>query len=90
MLPMTRICSECTHAFCFTCSPNEYCSQAGCQRVLCSDCSQGTMYWCSDCERTFCNEHHGDSGCRECDRCVGRRCGCSENPTCKRCEKKKG
>jgi hypothetical protein len=63
-LPMTRICSECTHAFCFTCSPNEYCSQAGCSRVLCSDCSRGKMEWCSDCERTFCNAHPCEGVCK--------------------------
>jgi hypothetical protein len=52
----TRICTGCDKAFCFSCSPNSFCSQPGCSEVRCDDCSH-SMFWCGDCERHFCHGH---------------------------------
>lgn len=45
-------CSECKHAFCYSCADVVMCSK--CSRLFCNDCNSD-LTWCDGCDNHFCS-----------------------------------
>jgi hypothetical protein len=82
----TRLCAGCAMAFCFTCSPDAWCSTSGCGRIYCAECERYSLSTCADCSQRFCGNCRGGPGPTDCAQGCGlTRCGCSASSVCARC-----